>query len=337
MNGLRVGVVGGGSIAEKVHLPQFEDNERTEVVALAEVDEQRREHVRRKFRIANSYSTAEQMLESETLDVVSICTPPNTHREIFVAAANAGCHIYCEKPVALSAREAESMADAARDNGVLTQVGYGHHYFHNSRIVLDLVEHDVLQDVTSFDATFYLNHEATGWRNDPEISGGGVLTDVGPHIVDMLVRVVSAQRTEPETEVETSTVTIPDGSDVESRATAQLTCGDTRANVDVRWSERMGDYSRYLLADEDSWIEFDRDALTGSVKDTSIKRKRGKPPTLDVEFFDFTYGIPEPGTSRIADFVSRIVAGDSTTSAPIEHAVKVRRTLDEIYANGAAK
>lgn len=329
--------MGGGSIAEKVHLPQFADAARAEVVAVAEVVDERREYVAEKFGIPGRYRTAEEMLESEQLDVVSICTPPNTHREIFVAAANRGCHVYCEKPVAMSAAEAESMAEAARDNGILTQVGYGHHYYYNAQIVLDLVENDVLKDVTTFDARFYLNHEETDWRDDPAVSGGGILTDVGPHIIDMLLRVSSARRPDPDVEVETSTLTIPDGREVESRATVQLTCGDTRANIDVRWSAKMGDYSRYLVADDDSWVEFDRDTLTGSVNDTSIKRKRGKPPTIDVEFFDATYGIPDPGTPRVSDFVSRIAERDSTTSAPIEHAVTVRRVLDEIYSTGAKR
>ena len=109
MSELAVGVVGAGWMATDYHVPAFTSHPRTRVVAFAERDPSRRETVEAEQSLPG-YADAEAMLAAHDLDVVSICTPPSTHEEIFLAAVDSGCHVLCEKPRALSADSASGFS-----------------------------------------------------------------------------------------------------------------------------------------------------------------------------------------------------------------------------------
>ncbi|MFW6438066.1 MAG: Gfo/Idh/MocA family protein, partial [Armatimonadota bacterium] len=113
---LRVGIIGTGGIARGQHIPAWMALEDAEIVAICDIDplaaaagqtltEVDREH---------TWEDYEEMLEKEDLDVVDVCTPNCVHMPPTVAALEAGCHVFVEKPVATSADEVRQMI-AARD------------------------------------------------------------------------------------------------------------------------------------------------------------------------------------------------------------------------------
>src|SRR5690554_1736637 len=113
---LRVGIVGTGGIARGNHIPAWMALEDTEIVAICDTDPEaaaagekltgvEKEHI---------YEDYEKMFEAEDLDVVDVCTPNCVHMPPTVAALEAGCHVFVEKPVAISADEVRQMI-AARD------------------------------------------------------------------------------------------------------------------------------------------------------------------------------------------------------------------------------
>ena len=136
---------------------------------------------------ARSTGDWRELVADPNVDIVNITTPPQLHAEMALAAAAAGKHIYCEKPMAPSAVVAKQMLDAAHKAGVKTQMGFN--YLKNPMIALarEIIASGEIGDIVSFrgiHAEDYMADAATPWhwRLDPAI-GGGVVQDLGSHII----------------------------------------------------------------------------------------------------------------------------------------------------------
>jgi predicted dehydrogenase len=122
---LRVGVVGGGFVAQAVHLPWLAElSRRFAVVALADPSPRVRERLGARYGIARLYPDHRRLLEHAALDAVLVCSPNATHAATVLDALAAGLHVLVEKPLCLSAADARRIV-AARDRvGRVVQVGY---------------------------------------------------------------------------------------------------------------------------------------------------------------------------------------------------------------------
>ena len=124
----------------------------------------------------------EQVVADEGVDLVDITTPNNLHKEIALAAAKAGKHIYCEKPLALNGRDAKQMYEAAARAGVTTMVGFN--YIKNPVALLakEMIEAGELGEIYHFRGSFHQDALADpsapfSWRFDRRIAGSGALGD----------------------------------------------------------------------------------------------------------------------------------------------------------------
>jgi hypothetical protein len=122
---LRIGVVGGGMIAQAMHLPHLNElQDRFVVSALAEPSSAVRDALCARFGIGAGFADWQSLLAGTALDAVLIAAPAATHAEITVAALEAGLHVFCEKPLAITLADIDRIA-AARDRaGRVVQVGY---------------------------------------------------------------------------------------------------------------------------------------------------------------------------------------------------------------------
>jgi predicted dehydrogenase len=120
-----IGVIGGGLVAQAVHLPLLQRlGDRFRVVALAEPEPGARARVAARHGIAATYADHQALLDTETVAAVVVCCPNATHVQVVVDALEAGVHVLVEKPLCVTAEEAESIV-AARDRaGRVVQVGY---------------------------------------------------------------------------------------------------------------------------------------------------------------------------------------------------------------------
>src|SRR3712207_6106203 len=98
---LRVGLVGCG-VQGQHHLRSFRELGGTEIVGICDIDPVRLEAAGQEFEVEHRYSDYRDMLEAQRCDLVSVCSMPVSHREIAVAALEAGAHVLCEKPMALN-------------------------------------------------------------------------------------------------------------------------------------------------------------------------------------------------------------------------------------------
>lgn len=182
---LRVGLVGCGHIALTQHLPILRRlKDRVQLVAGCDLDGNRAREAAARFGVPHAYQDAQRMLEEQGLDVVDICAPPQAHLPLVVAAAQAGCHVLVEKPMALTVAEADAMIEAAEHHGVKLCVV--HNALFNPAVAQAraMIDQGALGEVVGLQIRCLFDAEAEGFLN-PEHwvyqIPGGMLGEVCPH------------------------------------------------------------------------------------------------------------------------------------------------------------
>ncbi len=129
MERIRIGVVGGGLIAQAVHLPNLRRlDDRFELTALADPSPRVREQVGRRFGIPAAFATWEDLLARAPLDAVAVCAPHAAHAAVILAALDAGLHVFVEKPLCVRVADADRIVAAQERSGSVVQVGYMKRY-----------------------------------------------------------------------------------------------------------------------------------------------------------------------------------------------------------------
>jgi predicted dehydrogenase len=115
---LKVAIVGCGAVADKRHIPGFiRLKKHVFIQAVCDKNEELAKRVALKYKIPKVYTNQADMLASEKLDIVDICTPPQIHASIAVEALEHGCHVLLEKPMALTSSDCDMMIEAAGKSG----------------------------------------------------------------------------------------------------------------------------------------------------------------------------------------------------------------------------
>jgi predicted dehydrogenase len=132
-----------------------------------------------------------QLLARPDVDAVDVCVPNHMHAEIVQAAAAAGKHIYCEKPLAMDVAEAKAMVAAAQAAGVITQMTFNFRFVPAVLRAQQLMQEGFLGRIFSFRGRYYRSsyidpQKPLTWRQRKAVAGGGALFDIGSHILDLL-------------------------------------------------------------------------------------------------------------------------------------------------------
>jgi predicted dehydrogenase len=184
-----VGVIGCGRIATKEHLPGFARAARAgacTLVGVCDLDRERAAAVARPYDVP-AFDSAGALLERARPDVVSIATLPSSHRELVLQALDAGCHVLCEKPVAMHAGEADEMVAAAERAGRLLSVCFEYRYWDEAMYVRDRIAAGDLGHVHSVRTW---GGRVNGFPSDARrlhasSAGGGVLAHWTIHNIDL--------------------------------------------------------------------------------------------------------------------------------------------------------
>jgi predicted dehydrogenase len=183
---LRCGVIGVGM--GKGHVKGYQSHKRAEVVALADVDPNRLKAAATELGIARQYTDPLVMLRKENLDVVSVATPNKFHKPLTLAALEAGCHVLCEKPMAMNAAEAREMADTAEKAKRRLMINFSYRFTEQSWALKGQVASGILGDIY-FARTIWHRRRGLpgfgGWFGKKDLAGGGPLIDLGVHRIDL--------------------------------------------------------------------------------------------------------------------------------------------------------
>lgn len=130
-----------------------------------------------------NYQNFDQIANNDDIDVIYIVLPPSMHKEYVVRAANAGKHVWCEKPMAITAQECQDMIDACNKNKRSLAIGYRLHHDPNTQEYRRILKQKLLGNVKSLScAAGYRDNRTDHWKQKKEM-GGGVLYDMGVYAI----------------------------------------------------------------------------------------------------------------------------------------------------------
>lgn len=182
---IRIGIIGCGQMGEW-HWDAYRKNPNTECVAFSDTDRSRAERFTSKTP-GNIYTDYRQMIKQEKLDGVSICTLPSTHHPIVMDLLNAGIHVLCEKPLAMTLAEAQAMTQKANEKNLHLLAAFKFRFFDEVQEAKKILDKGSLGKILNFRVMVGGQADMKGtWFADKALSGGGVIMDNGPHAFDLL-------------------------------------------------------------------------------------------------------------------------------------------------------
>ncbi len=184
-NKLRVGIIGCGQIG-RAHLDAYKAATDVEIAACVDTDLPKSKTFAAEAG-AKAYGSHEEMIRDGKVQAVSLCTLPSTHRALTLDLLDAGIHVLCEKPLALSAAEARQMLHKASEKRLLLLTAFKLRFFEEVERTKELLDKGSLGNLLTFRLLFggYMDMAGT-WHVKKELSGGGVIMDNGPHAVDLV-------------------------------------------------------------------------------------------------------------------------------------------------------
>ncbi len=323
---IRWGVLSTADIALKKVIPGLRRARGCELVAIASREGGRAQAAASSLGIPRAYGSYEALLADPDVDAVYIPLPNHLHAEWTVAAARAGKHVLCEKPLALTASEAQRMADVCRDAGVLLMEAFMYRHHPSWVAVRDLVAAGRIGTLAAVDSWFsYSNDDPANIRNIAAY-GGGALYDIGCYSVN-LSRMLFGD--EPRAVAAAVTRDPASGVDVLTSGilrfatgTATFTCA-TRLEPDQR-VDIYGTSGR---------ISIDIPFNIPPDRPTRIRVTAGGDPPVAPATEVIELPIADPYAAEAEAFAEAIRAGGPVPVAP-EDAVANLRVIERLFASG---
>ncbi|WP_226527460.1 Gfo/Idh/MocA family protein [Metabacillus niabensis] len=312
MKQIKLGFIGTGGIAH-LHAKQMLAEKNVEIEAIADPSAHNRELFLKTFNLleVEQFSDHQEMLENSALDAVIICSPHTLHKQHVVDALEHQCHVLVEKPMACSVEESTLLIDLAKEKGKILQVSYQRHFEPAFLYIRNAISDGVIGKLTSVSANLYQEWghlSKNTWRQNPDLSGGGMLMDSGSHIIDVLLWTTGLKPLEIKSTIETHGRSVELDSISTIRFENNVIAGLTIIGNAPSWHET------YVFCGEQGAIFFDNGKLW--------IRKLGEEPILPV--------LPEQTTNSDQSFI-RSILGEHEVMVPGDFAKEVVGLTEKIY------
>ena len=185
---LRVGIIGGGAIAQVAHLPVLKKLKSIEVQAICDSDLPKARALADRFGVKDAVDDIEDLLRIDGLDAVVICSPNHLHESHILATLSANLHVLVEKPLTMSAASTQRIVRAAEKRDRIIMVGMNHRYRPDVQIVRSFVQSGELGRIESVRGSWHVfrpSRNQLGWRQRRDQAGGGAMLDLGLSILDL--------------------------------------------------------------------------------------------------------------------------------------------------------
>jgi len=184
---LKWGISGCGKFTETQFLPNLLKINKNKVTSVFSHDLTRAKFIANKFAIQKAYNNFEDFLSSD-FTALYIGSKNSDHYEQVLAAAKAGKHILCDKPLALTSEQALIMWETCQKNNVLFAVNYVNRFHPLVQKAKELIDNNIIGKIVHISASYNTEYTPDGnFRFHKELSGGGVIRDVGTHMIDLLL------------------------------------------------------------------------------------------------------------------------------------------------------
>lgn len=198
MDEIRVGIIGFGFMG-KTHtygyktIPLYYSNLPFKIKlvgvcdSIPEVAEKAKETLGFEFATSNP----DEIFNRKDIDVINVCTPNIYHKDAVVNALKAGKNVYCDKPLAASYEETREITDMLGNYNVTTQMALQYRFFPATMRAKELIDEGKIGKIMSFRACYLHSgsvdpKKPIGWKQDKKFGGGGVLFDLGSHVLDLI-------------------------------------------------------------------------------------------------------------------------------------------------------
>lgn len=274
MSRLRFGVVGCGAIVTLHQLPALRRCAALDVVAVTDRDATWATSVAGRFGVPTAFDDHRRL--EGAVDAALIATPNSTHAAIACDLLERGIHVLCEKPLGTTRAEVDRMLAAARSGGARLMTAHCLRFSPNLEGLKQVVESGWLGDVRQVIASIGGPYEGvarrTDFRRQRALSGGGVLMDLGIHVLDLIVWLAGTAPVQVD-----YTGAVPDGWEVEADADVDLRFpGDGFASLQASFSTQLG--NRITVHGTEGWATaslYVRDELQVFADDARICRRAG--------------------------------------------------------------
>lgn len=213
---MRLGIIGAGYVVESYHLPVLAGMKELRVEWICDRDLKKAETLAKSFGIPRAFADASS---GGDVDLVLVAVPVGARREVMELVFSRGWHAFCEKPMAKNHEEHQWMLEVAEKKRLLLGIGLVRRFYDSTQNARRLIESGTLGPLSSIIAgeggrVLRTGREAGWYQADPKASGGGVLAERGPHLVDQAFTIAgatqfridrSAQKRMPETGLEFET------------------------------------------------------------------------------------------------------------------------------------
>lgn len=201
MKKVRIAIIGAGMIANSAHLPaigNLKRQELAEVVGVADIRPEAARETAQRYDIPKWYEDPQQMLDELKPDLVSVCTPNVYHKEWSIKALEAGAHVMCEKPIALTYQDAKEMFETAERCGRILFPCQSRRWSPDMVFAHDAISQADIGKPYFADISFIRRYGIPTWGmfHMKEHNGGGPFCDLGVHFIDALLWMTGNPRVE---------------------------------------------------------------------------------------------------------------------------------------------
>lgn len=186
---LNIGIIGCGGIANGKHMPALKSLPDVAMTAFCDIIPQKAEEALTKYGAPNAkaYADYKELLQDDSIDIVHVLTPNNSHSQITIDSLEAGKHTSCEKPMAKTAAEAKAMLDASKRSNKKLTISYQSRFRDDSQFLYNACRRGDLGEIYYGKAHAVRRRAVPTWGVflDEEKQGGGPLIDIGTHALDL--------------------------------------------------------------------------------------------------------------------------------------------------------
>jgi scyllo-inositol 2-dehydrogenase (NADP+) len=162
--------------------------------AVCEIDPERLKVADSDFPGIQTYTDLSRMLREGLVDLVTVITPHNTHARLAIQCLRAGCHVVCEKPLAISTEECDAMIAAAEASGVVLSAYHNRHWDgHILRAVEEIKKRKVIGEIVRIDARWGARSKPNDWWRTSRTISGGILYDWGVHLLEYALQLIDSE------------------------------------------------------------------------------------------------------------------------------------------------
>ena len=341
-----IGIIGTG-FARKVQIPCFLECEDTEIVSVSSGRLENAEATAKEFNISHWTDNWRETVSHTDVDLVCITTPPDMHREMTLFAIKNGKHILCEKPMAMSEREAIEMTEKAKEKGVLALIDHELRFQDGRQKAFEMLRRGDIGKIRHAKYNFRAPHRgdpdiAWNWWSD-EAQGGGALGAVGSHVIDSFLWFLGTDISQVFCQLQTHIKQRRDEksgemrevtSDDEVNMILRFADGDLTEDATANVSISMTEYPNYH-----NYVELfgSKGAIRVEHRGEIFLAKAGENDWQKIEFGlgKAVEGVADTGFSRgFMEFAPKIVEAIREGKTEIEHAatfadgLKVQVVLD---------